>query len=343
MHGRALIEFPPALAYGTAYVGTHGGVFFAVDEQTGRIVWRRRLGRCMASSPAVSDGVVYVGLMAGAPCKRYLQEGSGGLLALDARTGRTRWLYATGIVESSPVVVGHTVFFCSYRYSSSGEVIALDTRTHRETWSVPVAGKLTGGVSYENNRVYVASYSGSLYALSASTGHELWRASAGGSFYSTPSLAYGRVFIGSKDGDVYSFGATSGRLLWSTPTGDEVYGSAAVYDHTIYVGSFGGGFYALDARTGATRWSFYAGSPLLGSPTVMAGLVYLSSRAKTTFALDAATGHQVWSFPDGAYSPIVADKTGAILVGQGRLYGLAEIRPAAGRRPSRLRPGDLRR
>lgn len=339
MHGRALIEFPPVLAYRNAYVGTHGGMFFAVDEQTGRIVWKHRLGRCMAASPAVSDGVVYQGLMAGAPCNHYLQEGTGGLIALDARTGRTLWEYPTGIVESSAVVVDHTVFFCSYWYSSSGQVIALDTRTHRMRWSITLPGKLTSSVAYEAGRVYVASYSGELYALSATDGHELWRAYAGGSIYSSPSVGYGRVFIASKGGAVYSFAATSGRLMWAAPVGGEVYGSTALAGGTVYVGSFGGGFYALDAWTGALRWSFYPGSPVLGSPTVMDGLVYFSSRGKTTFALDAASGYEVWSFPDGAYSPIVADQTGPILVGQGRLYGLVEIRKP---RPAAQRPGGLR-
>jgi outer membrane protein assembly factor BamB len=43
-----------------------------------------------------------------------------------------------------------------------------------------------------------------------------------------------------------------------------------------------------------------------------------------TFALDARTGQQVWSFPDGAYSPVVADRDRVYVVGRTRVYGLEE-------------------
>jgi outer membrane protein assembly factor BamB len=38
--GRALLEFPPAIAYGRLYVTNNSGVTFAVDAKTGATVWR---------------------------------------------------------------------------------------------------------------------------------------------------------------------------------------------------------------------------------------------------------------------------------------------------------------
>ena len=53
------LEFPPTLGYGRVYLAQQKGLFFALNAKTGRVCWRKRLGRCAASSPTVGKGVVY--------------------------------------------------------------------------------------------------------------------------------------------------------------------------------------------------------------------------------------------------------------------------------------------
>ncbi|HMC67979.1 MAG TPA: PQQ-binding-like beta-propeller repeat protein, partial [Mycobacteriales bacterium] len=60
----SLIEFPPIAVGGRLYVGTNHGLVLALDAATGRIVWRRQLSRCIASSPAAVDGLIVVGVLA---------------------------------------------------------------------------------------------------------------------------------------------------------------------------------------------------------------------------------------------------------------------------------------
>ena len=40
--GRALLEFPPAVAYGRLYLPTFDGRFYALDARTGKEVWATR-------------------------------------------------------------------------------------------------------------------------------------------------------------------------------------------------------------------------------------------------------------------------------------------------------------
>ena len=42
------IEFPPSVGYGRVYVAQQKGLFFALDEKTGRLKWRKSLDRCAA-------------------------------------------------------------------------------------------------------------------------------------------------------------------------------------------------------------------------------------------------------------------------------------------------------
>ena len=58
--GRALLEFPPAVAYGRVYLPTFDGRFYALDARTGKTIWSHRTRRCGWASPAVQKRLVYV-------------------------------------------------------------------------------------------------------------------------------------------------------------------------------------------------------------------------------------------------------------------------------------------
>ena len=79
------------------------GVFPSNGPTTlNELVWKFKTDGMVKSSPAVADGVVYVG------------SGDGRLYALDARTGEEKWSFKTdGGVASSPAVAGGVVYFGS--------------------------------------------------------------------------------------------------------------------------------------------------------------------------------------------------------------------------------------
>jgi len=329
VHGDwSLIEFPPVLEGGRLFLGTNHGLVLAVEARTGRIAWHRQFAGCVAASPAVGDGVVYIGFMDPPPCRGTAPSF---LAALDARTGATIWRFRAGVVETPPLLVARRVYFGSWDH----RVYAVDARTGRLDWSFMTGGKVKGGVAFARRTVFAASYDGRLYALDARSGHPRWVAGGGalGGLYATPSVAHGRVFVGSTNGRVYAFSSADGRLLWSRPTGSYVYSPAALAGGTAYIGSYDHRLYALSQATGAVRWTFDAGAPISGAPTVLGGLVYFSTcgscssfesnpRARRTFALDARTGRLVWRFPDGEYSPVIADRERVYLTGYTSLYGL---------------------
>lgn len=324
--GRKLLEFPPAVAYGLVYVTNNPGITFAVDTETGKVLWKHDNKRCTASSPTVARGVVFQSFLNRPPCNSTESPDTltGEVVAFDAKTGKVRWRAEMGPTESSPLVVGDTVVVGDWR----GDVTALDRRSGKVRWRYRTDGRVKGAAAASGRKLFVGAYDGRLYSLDLRNGRLLWRSDSQqglrgrGTFYSTPAVAYGRVYIGSTDGKVYSFGATSGDLIWSQGTGGFVYSSPAVWEGRVYAGSYSGKVYALDAATGDVIWEFAANGPVSGAPTVMAGRVYASTLEERTYALDARTGKQVWTFPDGKYTPLVADKERVYLVGHARLYGM---------------------
>ncbi len=326
---QALVEFPPAVAYGRLFFASNSGVMFAIGAKNGKRAWKYDSHRCVAASPAVDGDLVYETFMNVPPCNRRPSASlTGELIAFNVGSGRVVWRKRIAPSESSPLVVAGSVVVGDW----SGRIYAFRKRTGKLYWSTKLHGQVKGGVAVSGERIYVGDYSGHVYALALRSGKIIWQAKAqprfghAGNFYATPTAAYGRVYIGATDGKMYSFGAASGKLRWSQSTGGFVYSSAAVWRDRVFAGSYSGRFFAFDAATGAILWQFKANGPISGSPTVVAGRVYFATLKGTTYALDAKTGGGVWTFPDGKYSPVVADGNRLYLVGYTRLYGLDEQR-----------------
>src|SRR5712692_1515712 len=74
VHAGSLIEFPPAILNARLFFGTNAGRFLAVSASTGEILWERKLGRCIAASPAVDRELVYVALMDPYPCATHDEQ-----------------------------------------------------------------------------------------------------------------------------------------------------------------------------------------------------------------------------------------------------------------------------
>ena len=89
----------PAVSNGVVYVGSYDSNVYALNATTGATVWNYTTGGAVLSSPAVVNGVVYIG------------SSDNNVYALNTTTGAKVWNYTTGSgVESSPAVANGTVY-----------------------------------------------------------------------------------------------------------------------------------------------------------------------------------------------------------------------------------------
>lgn len=252
----------------------HTGVYGApgVPKLSG-IKWKFHTGGRVISSPAVVNGVAYVG------------STDGNLYAIDAGSGAVKWKFETKSWEvSSPAVVSGVVYFLSY----DSHLYALDAATGQVKWKFATGGE----------RRYAGTH---LHHLepAAEAMPDPW------DFYlSSPAVWNGAVYFGSSDGNVYSLDATSGELKWKFHTGDVVHSSPAIADGVLYIGSWDTYLYALDAASGTEKWRFKTGEDpdihnhvgIQASPAVADGTVFFGSRDSFAYGVDAATGKQLWKF-----------------------------------------------
>ena len=109
-NARQLLEFPPAIAYGRLYINSYDGVFYALNEKTGKVLWHYSSNRCAASSAAVGHGVVYATFIGRPPCNKLNPADRGLVAAFNARTGRLLWRFPDGPDETSPLLANGLVY-----------------------------------------------------------------------------------------------------------------------------------------------------------------------------------------------------------------------------------------
>ena len=278
------------------YSGKHDGsnpyenVLSASNVSGIDMVWSFPTGSAVSSSPAVADGVVYIG------SQDY------NVHALNAATGAKVWSFPTGApVDASPAVADGVVYIGSQDHN----VYALSAATGAKVWSFPTGAFVESSPAVADGVVYIGSGDGNVYALNAATGAKVWSFNTG-VVIAGPAVANGVVYAGQPQ-NVYALNAATGAKVWSFTifTPYPLVSSPAVADGVVYIGSGDGNVYALSAATGAKVWSFPASPP--GAPSCPRRRWRTgwstSARATTTCTLSAPPpGPRSGASPPGAPS-----------------------------------------
>ncbi len=290
------IEYPPVYCDGLLYVNTFRGTTYAVDSESGKIVWRRR-GAHKPSSPAIAGA------------KLIVAANDGTVTAFDRFSGRRLWRVATGArVESSPAV-SHGSAFVS---NADGRVFRIAVETGRVRWAFATGGLINSSPTLAHGRVCVTTYAGSIFCLRARDGVKLWGtylrrdALRHESFYASASTDGRRLYTVARSGRILALAVADGRVLWSRHVDGWGYSTPAVARGVIFVGGFDGRLHAYDARSGDERWASYVGGRILGAPVVIGHLVFFATLERRTYAARVADGTVVWRIRIGKYSPTIA-------------------------------------
>lgn len=284
----------PAIFNGILYIGSTDGNIYAVNAATGAKVWTASPGG-FVGSPTVSGALVYV------------ETENGNTYAYNLSHGALQWEYGGAGFEGSPAVANGIV------YVGGDGLYALNATTGDPIWSVqPGDFEVACSPAVANGLVYWTE-DGTLFANNAATGAQVWAVAVpGGYIEGSPMAANGAVYIGGGSGGLYAYSAREGALLWTAST-SEIQGAAAAANGLIYVGGVFSDFYALSPLNGSVVWSYTAPGIINGSPTVANGVVYLPV-ASSVIALNAYYGDVLWS------TAASDDISGSAAIADGMIY-----------------------
>lgn len=207
---------------GVAFAGSVAGTLRAIEIASGRVLWATRVGE-----PSVTT--VYAPVLAGtivaATFSTFDDRPLGGLVVVDAATGRQKWRQVVaGSIGASgrPAVAGGTVMAAS----RDGTIHVFDADTGVPLWTWPAVPGLIGEQDYR------------------------------------PLAAQGRVVVaGSLSGEIVAHDVVSRRILWrQSPTLASVAFDLAVQDGVAYVPFYSGHLVALRVRDGTELWRLGSGT-----------------------------------------------------------------------------------
>lgn len=236
--GIADISSSPVLCGDKLLVGSGSGILWALDRETGDVIWRFKTSGSIISTPAclASPDDNPGGAMI------YFGSTNGRLYALESDSGKVIWEFDAGAgIYTSPAIKNGKVFFGS----SKGDMFALDLRDGSQLWSYKTGADSYSSPAAADSLVYFGSNDYFMYALKQADGALVWKYKTNGLIHSSPIAIGDKLFFGSYDGNFYALNRISGKLLWKFQTDGMISSSPAYFDGKIYMASEDGRLYCF--------------------------------------------------------------------------------------------------
>ena len=200
----------PLVAEGRVYVGSSDRHLYALDAESGELLWAYRTAGLVHASPALAGDTLVIG------------DWHGVVHALDAVTGEHRWQFTTEQdlqlsqwlgIQSSPVIDGDRV----YVGSRDSYLYALSLADGQTLWryAMPHRSWVVATPSIDDKLVYLgSSQPGFILAIDKDSGEEVWRTATQVWSYSSPLVLGKHLISATMKGDILALASETGEVLW---------------------------------------------------------------------------------------------------------------------------------
>ena len=193
------VDGSPAVWLGGVYFGTAYGEFavYCLDAETGDKLWKTKMDYNVWGSPSIASGKVYFGV-GHSTFVEESKEPAGGVVCLNARTGKKEWFYdVKDTVLSAVSIAKDKILFGAY----DGNVYAISADSGKLEWKTKVDSPVLSSLAAVGNDVYAASKEGYIYCIGFEKGNVKWKYDASDvidnpEILSSPAIANGRLYIG---------------------------------------------------------------------------------------------------------------------------------------------------
>ncbi len=274
-----------AMDGGHLYAATGYGTVVSLDASNGSVLWTKRIGKPIRSSPTAAGG------------KIFFVSTDNVLYALSDSDGQQLWT-ARGLPQTasllsnvSPAVSGSIVV----APFPAGDVAAYEIEGGKPAWSDSLTRSTdttAGGVLGDPARpvidhgvVYAVSHGGKMIAASESTGERLWTLNVGST--QMPWIAGDNVYLVDLGGKLVALGRTDGKVRWTSELpGSGRWNGPVLAGGKLWLVSGDGLLVGADARTGQLSTQLDLDTPVFVSPVVAGGRMYILADDAELIALN---------------------------------------------------------
>ncbi|WP_069189956.1 PQQ-like beta-propeller repeat protein [Candidatus Terasakiella magnetica] len=216
-------------------------------------------------------------------------------------------------IVAQPVVAAGKIF----TVDSENLVSAFNAETGEKIWELELTpeheddGHITGGLAYDNGRLYVATGFALLFGIDANSGQTLWVTKTDAPMRAAPTGRGNRVFVINLNNELIAYDGRTGEKLWNhkgiSETASILGGASPAVDQGVVVAAFSSGdIVALKVENGQAIWTeslsgarrvdaISALTAIRGRPIIDRGRVYAISNSGSFTSIDLKTGRRYWS------------------------------------------------
>ncbi|MHC4426661.1 MAG: outer membrane protein assembly factor BamB family protein [Planctomycetota bacterium] len=279
------------------------------------VVWKFKTDDQIKSSPAIVDGLVFIG------------SSDANMYAIDLEDGHQVWAYKTpDAIEATPCVAEGSV----YVGCSDGFLYALDAKTGSFKWKYETEGEILGAANWTRSPdgrslwILVGSYDNRLHCVDSTSGKAVWTYETDNYINGSPAVDDQKTVFGGCDALIHVVSLADGSEVAQIDSGSYIAASAAFLEGQVYVGNYDNMFIRADIAAGKIVWE-YAGSdsPFFSSPAIGEDVVVVGGRDKRVHCIGRDDGKVVWTFQtlgEVDSSPVICGDKVVVGSEDGRLY-----------------------
>jgi outer membrane protein assembly factor BamB len=339
-----------SIVNGIVYAPCDDNNLYALNANTGKLIWKFDALNQLMGTPAVVHGIVYIGagnsVFAYSQAKKFAYQNSNvirgvdvsAFYALNAKTGKLIWEYHTkGEDMPTPVYYRNELIFGN----GDGHIYCLNAKTGKLLWRIYISSfvSMSSAVRYKNIVLINGTHPNYFYAVNVNTGKLIWKVKPAHCFSSSsgdgsPAVSKNGIAVnqieipglkaGTSSSEEIALNVKNGRILWTT-----ILGSGAVpprnkdavpmiHKGIIYTGSpVTKKAYAVNLKTGKILWSKKI-IRMKAAPVILGYKVYFPTGNGTIFVLNKDNGHIISKFNahNGGYGP-----QDAVIIGKTMIIG----------------------
>ena len=283
----------PAIDEKNLYFGSDCGIFWAIDQKNGEVVWKFEVGypvtgKSIFSSPAILKDTVFFGSY------------DGNFYALDKKTGKMKWKNMDAdFIGSSPTISPELgLVFVGLEFGlfkKKGGVTALDVKTGKSVWKFEASEFIHSSPAYcpKNKTIFIGGNDSAIRAFDAKNGKLRWSFRTDGPIKASFAIDARKnlVAFGSFDKNLYVLNMNSGSVAAKFTSRDCIYSTPLFWKNNIIFASLDKNLYSLNLESWKLNWRVDLEGRIFSSPTIIQNRIFIGSCNGRMFEIDPEKGN----------------------------------------------------
>jgi len=271
------------------YFGNSEGMFYCLNVNTGKIVWKKKISDGINASALLVDGVCYVGSQ------------SGEFLALSMADGKILWRHEIGEqINGSANFFREQgklrIIFGAYDF----KLHCLDAKNGKEEWSVKTENYINGAPAVNNKRIIFGGCDGYLRTVDALLGKEKNKLKLKSYIPASPAIYDSITYVALYGEKVFAINKEN-KILWTYEPNDKsaFLSSPAVNPDFVVIGDRDGLIHILKRLNGKKVAEFQTTGDIAVGQIVSDKRALAADKDGFIYIFDLFSGKEIWTYQIG--------------------------------------------